>query len=522
MKRAGIIFFICLLVAGCTTPECFDNAPVDKSGSFYLKCEPAKLAGAWKERCDDFIKASADVTGRDTGETIKNFLFIKLLMSYSGVYELNALKMSSKPDEKSNTYTNRIAIEHTAGKSTAIGVFGKNCDLAGKTAGLPAGCTAAIAGSVDLNRVWNAFKSSELEQKKIVTGIIKMIFGTTPEKFAERHSGVWLYSRYSSAGEKEVTAIEIPDSGRHFYNHFQKVFGKAKDVSVAHHNGRTVFFTSPKGVEHYFTPVNKVADVQDFKRLIPEFTADSVLFFWAAKGHVPRNIFSSLPFKIKQLKESEFFTLQRTSYGFYGIGRSRNDWSVELLRDRVIDMLDIIPDLNYIFNREKNTGTKQEQVKTHSQECFENLQKLAECLKKFSANNNGKHPEGLFLDGINKLMNTAGFEAKLLCCPGAGCVAANGNEPLLEQNCGYLYFGNWQQESSGNLPLLIDMPENHNGYFYAVLRNGKVKLFRLKQQMSVKRMASYLHTVFKYSEDEFSELIKRAEELDKILDKESK
>ena len=55
-----------------------------------------------------------------------------------------------------------------------------------------------------------------------------------------------------------------------------------------------------------------------------------------------------------------------------------------------------------------------------------------------------------------------------------------------------------------------------------LLRDGSVRKLTLKQQLSVKRMASYLHTVFKYNEEEFSELIRRAGELDTLLDKEPK
>ena len=533
MKHAGVIFLLCFLLAGCTVPECFDNAPVDKDGSFYFKCEPEKTAAAWSEYCDSLLPAVSLVPGKEGSANAKDLLLIKLLLRNIGINEIKALKMSSSATAD-GLFSNKIAINTQNNNAGILAAFGKNRNIIKETGFLPADTSDIIAVSVDFTKIWESLKNSKLEFKELIATHSKIVFGTTPEKAAARHSGLWIFSMRQPRNS-ELISFSVPDKEKHLFNRWKTIFSQKDDIFkiklspeveffVAHRNGRTELFPSNEELNIYHSAKETMADNTEFQNSYTKHFDNCVLMSWSAKGDAHNRSFGKARVPGKKLEHDEYFALQRKEYGFYGCGKERNDYNVNLFKDYLLAVNSVIP-LKKSSAPESKVNEKniqRQNIPNDETVCFDNLKKLSESLRAYAAANGGNFPEGLHTDGLNKLKAQHRFKPAMLCCPGSGCELAQDGSELQFENSGYVYFGSWQQNNSNKLPILMDIPENHNGFFHVVLRDGTVQKFSLPQQMSIKRMASYMHTVFKYSEKEFTELIRRAGELDKILDKESK
>ena len=529
MKHTGIIALISLLFAGCSVmPECFSDAPVDKDAPVYISCQPASLAADWEKYFDAVISSEAKNSQNDKTQVIKKFLYLKLLLHYAGISEINDFKASSNPVADCR-FDNRVAISTSGVQTDGISLFGDNCNLYSALAELPEECSFAMAFSINLVPVWKTLKQSQLEIKNKIIANASLLLKSTPEQLVRSHNGIWIFGTDHPAREEQIF-LSIPDKDQQIYSRFNSIAcsRKKEHISVAinplglhirHKEGRTFIFNSETYLARYFSSPRKLGDNADFIKLKKETANPAVFLSWtSAKRNIP-----TLSGTNKNQSEPEYFCCSRTKYGFYGHGLEKNNWMTELFRDDLLAVLNWLP-MPESQNSENNQPlpSKISPASQNSTVCNSNMFKLARALKAYASANGGIFPEGMYIDGLNKLVSTPAWNNKFLCCPDSGCDSAPSGKPIMAENTGYVYFGNWENGYSQKLPLIMDMPENHNGFFYAVLNDGSVKKFIFKQQMSLKRMASYLHTVFQYDEKSFSELIRRAEELDKILDKESK
>ncbi len=79
----------------------------------------------------------------------------------------------------------------------------------------------------------------------------------------------------------------------------------------------------------------------------------------------------------------------------------------------------------------------------------------------------------------------------------------------------YVYFGSFDAKNSSRMPLLSDPPAvgTHRGITNVLFADGTVESFKIDAD-SLKRLCSYLHTLYHYDEKEFVQLIERASKLD--------
>lgn len=537
MKCSIWLAMIILAVAGCASPEHFDAAKVDRNGSFYIDCSPAVLIDSYSSLCDSVVKTTAQdgsLEPQAAEKIISDTLLTKIILQYCGANEIKRLRASSTTLED-GSYLNCAALQIEPDSKNGVTFFGENRELSSHIAGLPADCISASAVSADLVKLWNSVKNSKLDLKNKLASAIRTVLATTPEEFAARHSGVLTLATFPPATDPGY-CLFIPDKDKHLYNRLKTFAGKKAgdlfDISFnnlkifpAHKQGRTVFCGSPQIRARVLKPEKTLADTKEFSNSPASSAPPCVELDWDKKG-TPSIIYLgsgkgfSAPAKV-----SEYNILCRTGYGFYLSSVSSNDWNIDLFRNELLGNLAFF-DLIRGFaappppKTEKPRPQKQN-VDGNPEKCFRNLQKLGTALQEY-AKKNGQHPSSMHTDGLNQLTDTKALTPEIFVCPDSGCNVPHPGVDLVNDNTGYVYFGSWQKGSSGKLPLVIDLPDSHSDFFHVLLADGTVQKIELPMQMSVKRMASTLHTVFKYQEDEFRELIRRAEILDKKLDKESK
>ncbi|MBO5644556.1 MAG: hypothetical protein J6S90_04860 [Lentisphaeria bacterium] len=512
MKRAISVIAAVLLLAGCSSvPESFSNAPVDRDGAFYVQCSPQSVSAAWQNYCQELIDNNApEAVSPHSGavKKIRHILFAKIIANYSGINWIECLKASSTatPDGK---FINSVAVKTADGNQVGISVFGNNSNLASEIAKLPDNCRIAWAGALDWNAVVNSTKNSKHPFAEKAFYVLGRLLGDTPQNLAGRHSGIAVVALYSRENGETTASLSLPDSEKRLFNRCKEFSDNPKDEIIhignneglnyfaAHKEGRIILSFDYKTINSVISPAKTLKATPHFADLIRDFNHPAVFLSWDNEEKTPC-----------------VFSLRRTDYGFFGHGIDNNDWNSGIFKTTVFRMLDFF--IKFIdipeppkANTRSQAVSKRPAVKIdHSKiECLQKINLLAKALGQYREKHNS-YPEKLHRDGLKQLADSLDIKLETMICPA--------------KKRNYVYFGSWERDSSGKLPILIDMPDAHTGVFHAVLNDGSVRSFVLTNQMSVKRIASFLHTVCQYSEEEFLSLIKRAEQLDKLLDKESK
>ena len=120
----------------------------------------------------------------------------------------------------------------------------------------------------------------------------------------------------------------------------------------------------------------------------------------------------------------------------------------------------------------------------HQRKCLENLRNIRKFVADHAAHNNGKLPPKL--------------PQEFTC-----------------GNSGYVYFAPFAVPPSGKMPLVADNVKAypHPGTINVLFVDGSIETFEFESS-SIKRLCSFLHTIYRYDEKEFIRLIERASQLD--------
>ncbi len=120
----------------------------------------------------------------------------------------------------------------------------------------------------------------------------------------------------------------------------------------------------------------------------------------------------------------------------------------------------------------------------HQRKCLENLQSIQKFVADHAARNHGKLPPAL---------------PREFACG----------------NSGYVYFAPFAASPSGKMPLVADnvKANPHPGKINVLFVDGSIETFEFESG-SIKRLCSFLHTIYRYDEKEFIRLIERASQLD--------
>lgn len=502
-----------LVAAGCTAPEHFSNAPVDRNGSFYIQCSPHTAADAWRDYASDIIITNTpglDSKRSGAEQKIKYVLLTKLLLNYSGVDHIKELKASSthSPDGR---FINKAAVLLENKKQNGISFFGENCDLRKEISNLPDDCSFAVALSLDIQNLVKSMDQIKFPFKEKALLIVSRILDDSPDEWSKNHSGTWIYA-IRKLKDQYHHIIIIPDREKKLYDRIAKnaidpkkeildIRNREFDFHAAARNGKLLLSQNRESIAKIIAPAKTLADLPDFNKSAENISSNAVYWSWQNAEN-----------------ESAVFALSRTSYGFFGCGNDKYDWNSGVFKTAPFKLLDFLIKFTD-WGKESPAPVKKTRPaaavdKLHS--CRSRMAYLAVKLKEYKKIH-GSYPDGLHIKGLTQLEKACKIKPELFACTSSKVTP---QLPLNSKDTGFVYFGNWGKNASEKLPLLTDRPDNHNGAFCVVFNDGSVKILTFKNQKSVKRIASFMHTVYKYCEEDFTALIKRAEQLDNLLDKE--
>lgn len=158
-----------------------------------------------------------------------------------------------------------------------------------------------------------------------------------------------------------------------------------------------------------------------------------------------------------------------------------------------------------IYKKGRNAFVEN-QLEKLRKECLADLRRYAAELKKYAAENDGSYPQGINGAGLKKLADFAKIPK--------GKFALKQQKKVIPYGRFY-YWGENCRSKSAKLPLLTDRGGIHKNKLHVVFCDGSVREFELKNVRSARRIASYLHTVFRYDSETFVMLMKQAQKLDK-------
>ncbi|MBR2510483.1 MAG: hypothetical protein IKB71_12165 [Lentisphaeria bacterium] len=138
--------------------------------------------------------------------------------------------------------------------------------------------------------------------------------------------------------------------------------------------------------------------------------------------------------------------------------------------------------------------------------CADDMRFFAEKLLEYRKKN-GKYPDGINAEGLKKLAAYGKIPAEKFSLK----TGKNKTVPFGR----YYYWGENHLSSRADMPLMCDCGNVHKNKIHIIFCDGSVREFELENIRSAKRIASFLHTVFKYDSAAFAMLLKQAERLDR-------
>lgn len=106
--------------------------------------------------------------------------------------------------------------------------------------------------------------------------------------------------------------------------------------------------------------------------------------------------------------------------------------------------------------------------------CTNNLKQIGLALMMYE-NDRNRFPKQNGFAGLEELRKGNYLsDSKVFVCPSSGKTPASDGEPLANWNCSYIYFGGLSATASSALPIVMEIPGNHDGKFAYLRLDGSV------------------------------------------------
>ena len=259
-----------------------------------------------------------------------------------------------------------------------------------------------------------------------------------------------------------------------------------------------------------------LADTEQFAALTSGLKMEGTGFFYSSAGlgtlltTLTPGIFNGVAIPVEL--PDQLYIMRKEPNGLLVEGNSGWDLNTTQLG------LSLMPMLMQLsagtFNRVENLRDSAQEAAAF-QECGSHMEQFRQGLAAYADAHDGRFPAGDDLEGLRELIAAGNIPPAVAVCP-----AARGDHPAADaenfgyDNCSYVYFGGATRQSSPHLPLLVDWPFNHRDRFHVLFVNGEVRSYPLENLNSCRRLVSFLHSEFKYTEPEFRKLLQTADKLD--------
>jgi len=309
---------------------------------------------------------------------------------------------------------------------------------------------------------------------------------------------------------------------------FIPIFGdqapKARPVAILQ-KGRVTLYSSVAAEKAFTAPTKKFTETDDFKRFSAGLPKEGIAFSYAKEDYaelfnlVMETMGQEFRMQNNIWNATRFVMLRREGDDFLAVGNSDIDSNQETVLHRVVAPAAVaaIAIKQYM---DKNGEEKPEaEAPDTTGECQIRLEQFKSALTAYAAKHDGAYPAGKGLEGVRELLAGKFLPLEATICPGAAeeDTPATDAKAFDHSNCSYVYFGGFTTKSNPKLPLVTDWPFNHKGAVDVLLVDGTIEKLDL-ETTSCKRIVGKLQAMYHYNEEEFQDLIKQADALDKMFE----
>lgn len=286
---------------------------------------------------------------------------------------------------------------------------------------------------------------------------------------------------------------------------------------IVHADGMTIFYSSMQCVSRLAESQTMLKDTPGYAALAQKLPTEGVGFVYNSErlGELLADFFRRngelvLPVDLP----NQLIIVGRTENGAKAVGNSNWDYNIASLE---FSLLPLVGSLTGKVTEMFEDLQFAAQEKANQDACLKNLELLAAAFSQYRAKHHALPPAGE-LDGLKALLRDGNVTPAQLLCPAAsGDAPAASAAALNYGNVSYVYFGPWGKGTNGELPLLADWPLNHPDQFNVLLNNGSIVTFQVENLENCRRLVSFLHSRYKYSEAEFKKMLEIADKLDRMF-----
>ena len=470
----------------------------------------------------------------------------EMMFRLAGLDEPEGYGLSSYPvDPESGIFENRAFLAlPPSPRGFLWNLFGEtNHPLSEDLAALPADTMLAIDLQVDPGAFWRALESTDKSATLLKT-LSNRFLQMPPEQLLAGLSGEW---GFLLAADPEFNldrfegmyfVLTLPDADRLLFDKLavlaQLVPGSAADgdtvllgpIKEVNENfrpiltwtdGRLTLFSGKNALDRFSDNSPRLSATPEFARLCEGLPKEGSGYLYVGRSYsgILREIIAQLTAGV-ELDLTEFQPESLTIFrnekgGKLAIGRSNWDFNqYEFAQLATLPALLALYGASEWFEGQRN---EMDQARWQEQ-CLAGLEQIGKALFAYADAHDGTFPAGSGIAGFAELLKAGLLKPDALICPASGDEAAASPEEFTIDNSSYLYFDGFSRRSPPKLPLVIDWPLNHENLVNVLLVDGTIETLQLEGAENCRRVVSYLHTIHRYEEADFRNLMKKAGELD--------
>lgn len=517
------------LFAGCAAPDPGDRlrSELQSGGEFYLSVSAAPLRDHLARNFYAVERgvAESELPGRETKQSV--LALLRAAGSFAGIREIAAFGASSVR-EADGAFSNRAAVVSGGAADGWIWkIAGASEPRLARLGELPAETVFAVDFGIELKPVVDELSAGEfgssMNKKR------EELFMMSPAELLNALSGDWRITIAAPENcawddvEKYDLHISLPDRGGALASRLSALLpvlmpGARRNENTIYlpesaggasvlvlEKERILFFSSRRCFERFggtgtkdSAPGKKLADTPRFAAACGRLPASSHGAYFFDTSHLNRDL---------RLGGEKGMVLKLDSDNSFAVGSWRAERGMVASREiasaeftvKTFELLAETPLLmlaDSLLRPEEKPAPRQPSPNAEKKPsprgnrraevaaCESRLKKIHGALADYAAKHNGEFPP----------------------------------DSVLKSRCGngeYVYFGPFPKKPSAKYPLVVDPPVGnaHPGVFNVLFADGTIGSFEFSAD-NLKRLCSFLHTVYRYDEQELVRLIERASQLD--------